>query len=146
GRGSIKALVTVAEVGEGEPFAGVGGLDLALEDRGELAVQFEQALGLLKQACRRVTPAEVLRAEFVAALERGDGGGELPLEHENLTQDTMSLGVVLLEGKGPAEGGLRLLVPAVLAQDDAQVVVGIGVVFLEFDGSAEGGLRFLVPA
>src|SRR5262249_35034461 len=102
GRGAMELLL-IAELGEGQGFSSVGGLELPCEDFRELAVELHHALGLAYPLRGGIAPVGLLRAQLVTPFQFDQRLGELALEAERSPQVATGLRGIRLETEGLAK-------------------------------------------
>jgi hypothetical protein len=94
--------VLLAQPGQADALGLVGGLRFAPQHGRQLGVEGDAALGVAHPLRGRMRPAWALRAQLVPLAEGVESGGELPLLLEHEAQGAVRLGVVGVEGDGPA--------------------------------------------
>src|SRR5262249_11565912 len=112
--------------GEGQPVLCAGRLGLARTDGRQNAVELGEELGLESPLGGGVRPAWALAAQGVACAQRLDSLGELPLIAQSEAQVAVRLRVACLEADGLGVGRLRLPVPPLPVQGEAEGVVRLG--------------------
>ena len=90
----------MADLGQTQAFPGVTGLELALEERGQLCLHRGGRLDMTQPFGRRVAPVGPLRTQFVASLDGHEGLGEPALAPQCGCHVTVGLGVLRVEFDG----------------------------------------------